>query len=273
MTDQIVTGRYAGRRSDTRLGKRIRLLNWNIARGQNLAGVMDVIRHEQPDICVLQEVDLNAKRTGRRNLADVLAAQFDFDYAFGIEFEELSQGAQSDPAFQGQAIFARCQIDAPRIVRFGAQTDFWRPRWFLPQWQAFQRRRGGRMALVAQLLVGHIHLVVYDLHLESKGDDNLRLWQLSEVVWDSLQYPANMPVLIAGDLNTRNMPSPLLDYLLTAGFRDSFEGSPSRHTKPSGKTLDWIFVRGPVTCSGIKVHHEVRASDHYPLSATLTLTV
>ena len=106
-----------------------------------LAGITDFVSGLQPDLCILQEVDLNAKRTGRRHLADQLAARFEFNYVFGVEFEELSQGSKTERAYHGQAVFARYPILAPRILRFSQQSDRWRPRWFLPRWPVFQPRR------------------------------------------------------------------------------------------------------------------------------------
>jgi endonuclease/exonuclease/phosphatase family metal-dependent hydrolase len=272
MFDQILEGQYAAG-CGMRPLKEIRVLSWNIERGLNLPGVFDFVEKQQPDLCIFQEVDLNARRTGRRHIADLLAAHFEFNYVFGVEFEELSQGSEARPAFHGQAVFARCRIAARRILRFSRQSDIWRPRWFLPHWAAFQPRRGGRMALVAELVVGGNRLVVYDLHLESHGDDNLRLWQLSEVVQDSVRYSGDTPIIVAGDLNTRDAPSPLRRYLLAAGFQDACDNRQCRGTKPNGETLDWIFTRGPAICSKTKVHKDTRASDHYPLSTKLTLTV
>jgi endonuclease/exonuclease/phosphatase family metal-dependent hydrolase len=129
------------------------------------------------------------------------------------------------------------------------------------------------MALVAELNIGSSRLVIYDLHLESKGDDDLRLWQLSEVVLDSSRYPYDTPLVVAGDFNTRNIPSPLRDYLLMTGFRDACDGIQRPGTKRNGQRLDWIFVRGPVVCSGTRVHQDAKASDHFPLSTNLTLNV
>ena len=253
--------------------KQMRVLNWNIERGLRLPAVMDFVGSQQPDICIFQEVDLNAKRTGRRDIAYLLAARFKFNYVFGVEFEELSQGSDKEPAFHGQAVLARCRIGASRVLRFSRQSDIWRPRWFLPRWAAFQPRRGGRMALIAELVFGRTRLVVYDLHLESQGDDDLRMSQLTEVVQDSLRYPRETPLIVAGDLNTRSSPSPLRSCLLAAGFVDASAGCDCHGTKRNGRTLDWIFTRGPAFCSGTEVHQEITASDHYPLSTNLTLTV
>jgi len=270
--DDILQGQYAPS-GDTCPIKELRVLNWNIERGLDLPGVMDFVRGQRPDLCIFQEVDLNAKRTGRKHVADVLAAHFQFNYVFGVEFEELSQGSNKERAFHGQAVFARRRIVAPRILRFGRQSGVWHPRWYLPRWSAFQPQRGGRIALIAELDVGRTRLVVYDVHLESQGDDDLRMWQLSEVVHDSLRYSLDTPVMVAGDLNTRGSPSLLRRYLLAAGFQDACEDSRCRGTKPSGHTLDWIFIRGPAVCSGTRVHQEIKASDHYPLLTNLTLTV
>lgn len=269
--DEILIGEHGGQYCAF-ARRPIRVVDWNIERGLKLAGVMEFLERQQPDLCILQEVDLNAKRTGRRDLAHDLAARFGFNYVFGIEFEELSQGSPAERAFSGQAVLARCRIGRPRILRFSAQSGIWRPRWFLPHWPVFQPRRGGRMALVVEMPAGPRPLVVYDLHLESQADENVRLWQLSEVVQDAGQYPLDTPVIVAGDMNTRESPSLLSEYLLTAGFQDAGEGSPRRGTKPNGKTLDWIFIRGPVVCTETKIHQDVRVSDHYPLSTKLTLT-
>jgi endonuclease/exonuclease/phosphatase family metal-dependent hydrolase len=271
MPDRIVQGGYVDRRYDSGQTGRIRILNWNIEGGRKLPGVMDVIRREQPDVCIFQEVDRFARRTGRQHVADVLASHFEFNYVFGVAFEELSQGSKTAPAFQGQAVLARCPITSPRILRFRRQSDVWHPRWYLPQWPVFQPRYGGRIALVAELALRGVRLVIYNLHLESHGQDDLRLWQLSEAVYDSFRYSLRTPVIIAGDLNTRNEPSPLEAYLLASGFRNAYEGYLRRGTKPGGHTLDWIFVRGPAICSGTRVHRDVRASDHYPLSTNVTL--
>jgi endonuclease/exonuclease/phosphatase family metal-dependent hydrolase len=58
-----------------------------------------------------------------------------------------------------------------------------------------------------------------------------------------------------------------------AGFQDAI-AAPRTPTTPShrlfepGRRIDWAFIRGPLRASG-KVHSQVRASDHYPISFTL----
>ena len=45
-------------------------------------------------------------------------------------------------------------------------------------------------------------LVIYNLHLESRTNEDGRLLQLEEFLRDAVRYPASTPVIIAGDLNT-----------------------------------------------------------------------
>jgi endonuclease/exonuclease/phosphatase family metal-dependent hydrolase len=269
----------------------VRLLDWNIERGLKLEGVMELIEREKPDICFLQEVDLNVRRTHYKNVAEELARRFQLNYVLGIEFQELGQAFASSPAYQGQAIVSRLPIRSPRILRFRHQTDFWAPRWYLPNWSLFQRRLGGRMALVAEMEINGRKVIVYDVHLESRLPESGRLQQLGEIFSDITQYPADTPILIAGDLNTRGVPQ-LMQYLKRAGFRDAVSSTqataPSREPAPltiigplvppfirnrsrlEHPFLDWILARGPLRFDEGRVHQDVTASDHYPLSVTMS---
>jgi hypothetical protein len=59
------------------------------------------------------------------------------NYAFGREFEELSQGSSGSPAYHGQATLSRWPLSNARLIRFREQSHFWRPRWYLPRSQPF----------------------------------------------------------------------------------------------------------------------------------------
>src|SRR5271165_873656 len=127
---------------------RVRLVDWNIDRGLKLAGIIEFLESADPDLILLQEVDLNARRTHRLNIAREIAQKLRMNYVFGREFEELTQGSQASPAYHGQATLSRWPLPSSRILRFRQQSDFWRPRWFLPDMEPFQERIGGRIALV-----------------------------------------------------------------------------------------------------------------------------
>lgn len=268
----------------------LKLLVWNINRGLQLSAITDAIQRGEHDVCIFQEVDLNARRTHRSNVAEELARRFKLNYVFGAEFQELSQGSRSSPAYHGQATLTGLPIRSQRILRFTHQTDYWKPRWYLPNWTVFQRRMGGRMALVVDLNVDGKTLVIYNAHLESKISEEGRLLQLEEILADMARYPPETPIILAGDLNTKSESSLLTRRLKQMGFQNSIESVvPTTRLKSGrsglslarwffpfskrrkGREKDWIFVRGPLQFEDGKVHGDILASDHYPLSVKVTL--
>jgi endonuclease/exonuclease/phosphatase family metal-dependent hydrolase len=272
---EIVTGNFAPFRWVLWPPGSLRIVDWNIDRGLQLSAVIDFLASTDADILILQEVDLNARRTQRLNVAEEIARKLHMDYVFGREFQELVQGSKNSPAYHGQAILARWPISNPRLIRFARQSHFWQPHWFVPRIEPFQERLGGRIALVADINVAGSKLVTYNLHLESRGHDDLRLSQVEEVLSDAARHDLQCPVLVAGDFNldaSKNAPA---SAFTSAGFHDAIVAprtptTPARGLFESGRRIDWAFIRGPVRASSGRVHNQVNASDHYPLSFTLS---
>src|ERR1035438_6441858 len=248
-----------------------RILSWNIDRGQHFKGIVAAMRETHPDLCIFQEVDLGARRTHGEDVAQELAKTFGMNYTFAPEFRELGQSTAEGPAYHGQAILTHLPIRASRILRFTHQSGFWKPRPLLiSSLPIMQRRVGGRIALVNELDRNGNLLVVYNLHLESRATEHGRLLQLDEVLADAQKYPAGTPVIVAGDLNTMSRHSPLFPRMREAGYSSCF-GERRIRTHIIIGALDWIFVRGPITCEGAEVHSDFHASDHFPISAELHL--
>lgn len=247
----------------------LKVLVWNIDRGYRLEEVTAAIRNQNPDLCLLQEVDRNARRTRRKDIAAELARTLNMNVVYGDAFEELGQGTREDSAHQGQAILATSRLEETRVLRFARQTRFWEPRPYLPSW-FIQRRVGGRIALASELKLDRRTVVVYDLHLESRGFGYTRFAQLEEVLADAKRYPMNTPIILAGDLNTKYVRERFVNLLENAGFHNCF-GESRQKTHHIMFTLDWIFVRGPVKIESARVHKEVHVSDHYPLTANLRI--
>ena len=262
----VRTGSYA-HSPDARAA--VRVLNWNIDRGKHLDGIEAMIRDSRPDLCLFQEVDLGARRTRGKDIAQQLAERFRMNYAFAPEFRELSQGTAEGPAYHGQAILTRLPIRSSRILRFAHQSGFWQPhRLLISRVPLLQRREGGRIALVNELDNGGKLLAVYNLHLESRGSEQGRLVQLEEVLADAERYGQSAAVIIAGDLNTKSRRSPLIARLREAGYSSCF-GERRIRTHIWIGALDWIFVRGTVECAESQVHRGIHASDHFPITAEL----
>jgi endonuclease/exonuclease/phosphatase family metal-dependent hydrolase len=270
--NEITTGNFAPPRLQLWPPQSIRVVSWNIDRGLRLPEIADFLASQEANLLILQEVDLNARRTHYLNIAEELAYKLGMNYVFGREFEELTQGSRTSPAYHGQAVLSRWRLKNPRLIRFRAQSSFWRPRWFLPRVAPFQERLGGRIALVTEVDVMGKPFVIYDLHLESRGNDDLRVAQLREVLNDAAA--SRITPILAGDLNFDVSQGPAAILLQRAGFRGVF-GQSRVYTRPAHnflsnpRSIDWALVSGPVKASQPKVHSTVTASDHYPISFTL----
>jgi endonuclease/exonuclease/phosphatase family metal-dependent hydrolase len=252
----------------------MRVVVWNIERGLQLQSVIDFLRQANPDVVLLQEADLNARRTHHLNIAREIAEKLKMNYVFGREFQELTQGSPASPAYHGQATLSRWPLSNPRVIRFRTQSNFWRPRWYLPRMELLQERLGGRMALVCDVNVAGQRIVAYNLHLESRGNDLLRRAQLFEVLNDSQKHASELPVIVAGDMNLDVSQGDVLELIRQAQFRNAFAEGESTPTAPSsllhrGRPIDWILTGGPVHDTDARVHQSVSASDHFPLSLTL----
>jgi endonuclease/exonuclease/phosphatase family metal-dependent hydrolase len=273
--EEIETGNFAALRWLFFPPDSIRGVNWNIDRGLKLRGIIEFLASAKADIILLQEADLNARRTHHINVAKEIAQRLEMNYVFGREFQELTQGSKTSPAFHGQATLSRWPLSNSRIIRFQKQSNFWRPHWFLPEVAPFQERIGGRLALVSEVNIAGKTIVSYNLHLESRGDNPLRCSQLDEVLEDARQYNWETPILLAGDFNLDVSQMPAGTSISRAQFQDAFANQNVPTTPGSflehGRIIDWIFTRGRVRVSQPQVHRSVSASDHYPLSASLAI--
>ena len=269
--DEVIAENFAPFRWFTWPRSSIRVLDWNIDRGLQLPAIVDFLGDLNADILLLQEVDINARRTHRLNIAREIAKKLRLNYVFGREFVELAQGSKANPAWHGQATLSRWQISGPRVIHFQRQSNFWKPRWFLPKMEPFQERLGGRIALAAEIEITGVSLVSYNLHLESRANDALRLSQLEEVVHDANAFDSTHPLVLAGDLNLNASRLGVTDVLGRGGFRDAaptarVPTTPARHLLESGRHIDWAFVRGPLEVKSAQVHSSIKASDHFPIS-------
>jgi len=273
--DQIISGRFAPLRFQLWPRDSFRIVNWNIERGLRFNRVVEFLKACKADLILLQEVDLNARRTHHLDVAREIAQSLQMNYVFAREFQELTQGSRTSPAYHGQATLSPWPLSNPRILRFQKQSNFWRPHWFLPEVSPFQERTGGRLALVVEVSVAGNVTITYNLHLESRGEDELRGSQLNETFEDARRYDSDMPILLAGDLNIDMSTGPAATAISEARFQDAFANQhvttrPAHSFLGHGRIIDWIFTRGPIRSSQPQVHRSVTASDHFPLSINLT---
>jgi endonuclease/exonuclease/phosphatase family metal-dependent hydrolase len=72
------------------------------------------------------------------------------------------------------------------------------------------------------------------------------------------------PIVIAGDFNTkyRHSMREVVQELTHAGYENAFGGRQQRTHVIIG-ALDYIFVRGPIRVSDVKVRKDLHGSDHF----------
>ena len=276
-TNEIIAENFAPNQWLSWPRNSIRVVDWNIDRGLKLPEIINFLGDSNADIFLLQEVDIDAHRTRRLNVAQKIARKLRLNYVFGQEFVELTQGSKTSPAYHGQATLSRWKMSNSSIIHVQRQSDFWKPRWFKPKLQAFQERLGGRIALVSEIDVQGLPIVAYNLHLESRSDDDLRLAQLNEALQHAAACDPAHLLILAGDFNLNASKPRASELLARAGFHDAVPTAhvattPHRHWLEPGRHIDWAFVRGPSQPNAGKVLTSVKASDHYPISFELRLS-
>lgn len=247
----------------------IRVIDWNIHKGHRLDRIVNVLRKHAPDICMLQEVDRHVKRTRGVDISAELGKQLGMHHHFEPAFEELGQAAGDQPAEDGQAFLSKTPLRKVRVLRFEHQSAFWMPRPYLPKWSIMQRRKGGRIALIAEIEKAGKRVVLYNLHLESRNV-SIRRAQLAEAIADARRYPPDTRVIFGGDLNSVFHPDHYKVELETAGYTSCLAEKALRTHVVFG-ALDWIFVRGPLACPQAGVIRGTKASDHDPVWANISL--
>jgi endonuclease/exonuclease/phosphatase family metal-dependent hydrolase len=242
----------------------LRVVSWNIARGTQFQRVLDVLVGLDADVYALQEVDWACHRSGDRKIARDLAGALDLHWVFAGEFQEIGEGRHGQAALTGQAILSRYPIGEASVLRFASQATL---RWSL---DPFQPRRGGRIVLRARS--GGV--VIYNAHIESARNDRFRDRQVNEMLTDYIRtHGAAEPLILAGDLNTGPpLRSPVVQSIIREGLTDALgHANESRQTSVRhAHPLDWLFVKHLDSRGGLVFHHG-KASDHYPLRATLTI--
>lgn len=249
--------------------RQIDVATWNIDHGSHLDEIASELERNPASLLLLQEVDYDDARSGGKDVALALARRLHLNFAYGIEFEELSQ-ERGRPAYIGQATLTRLPVQHVRILRFQHQSGFWKPHGWIPSGlPLFQRRLGGRLALVTELQFAGRTLVVYNAHLESRSFGRIQDEQIDEMLADLKRYPPDTAVILGGDLNTKYLPSRFLRKLQNAGFQ-SATGERIERTHTIAMALDWIFARGPIKVVQGRVRRDMNGSDHYPVYAELT---
>lgn len=285
-------------------GRPVRILAWNIGRGFAPERIADTIHGLQPDIACLQEVDWGNRRTGGRDVLQIVAERTGMLGLYGIEFLEVPAPGRprrlAGGGATGNALLCRIEPKACFRIEPPSELDWEHAaedRKLPPRVRARvrrERRIGRRFALAAEFDFGGARFVVASVHFEDKlGGTSGRFRQFQSIVEaiDARRRNSDATVVVAGDFNTfdsavARLVTPDTDatalgrpkgtseaawwkraLLPPTGFADPFHVAAWTFRVPAvfRAKLDWITVRnGRVRDCG---SGPFSSSDHRPIWA------
>jgi endonuclease/exonuclease/phosphatase family metal-dependent hydrolase len=221
----------------------LRIMTYNIRHGaeSDLEAIADVIRLEEPDLVGLQEVDVDADRSGNVDQASRLSQLTGMASVFRSALTFGSGG------YYGLALLSRFPILSASKVELTSPGE-------------------QRILLTAEILTDHTTLNIAVTHLGLGAE---RIDQASEIVavLTGLEY-----VILMGDMNA--VPSAPEMQTLVAAFADVWlqGGVGDGYTIPVNvptRRIDYILL-GPEWPSATEAHvPSTTASDHLPVVATV----
>ena len=238
----------------------IKILQYNIRwrSGDDLTTLIRLFR-EDPEIgnakiLALQEVDRDKKRSGNNNTAKMIADELGMHYVWAAP----PTAKPTDEEETGVAILSVYPLtDVQRIV--------------LPNKGPNGR---SRVALGATVEINNRRWRIYSAHTETRIAVSKKLEQFKAVLDDLAHYPANMPAIIMGDLNTwePNADGKTSKFFLDAGLKTPFGGEATFRRRvlfvPIELKLDWVWLRG-LEAASFGIDRKVEVSDHFPLWTNL----
>ncbi|MCA9244715.1 MAG: endonuclease/exonuclease/phosphatase family protein [Phycisphaerales bacterium] len=259
MIDRQAESGAAGATRESKAGARLgfRLLTYNIHKAIGVDRRFDpdrigsVIRHYDPDIALLQEVDRYAPRSGRLDLASHLANLLDHRHRAVSMNVHLKQGRYGNATLTRFPISRQYHIDL---------TISWR------------KRRGAQHT---RIHVRNGHMVrtvdVFNVHLGLSARERNRQVRMLLESPDVRRLGADDAVIVAGDVNDwRGLLPPLMENEGGFRFARAATGRPIRtfpSYAPTG-ALDRVFFRGPLSVTHVarsRLSVARVASDHLPL--------
>ena len=256
----LESGKSANVRQQSSSPTEIKILQYNIRwrSGDDLKTLIKLFQDDpeigNAKILALQEVDRNKKRTGNNNTAKMIADELGMHYVWAAP----PTAKPNEEEETGVAILSVYPLsDVQRIV--------------LPNKGPNGR---SRVALGATVEINNQRWRVYSAHTETRIPVSKKLEQFKAVLDDLAHYPANMPAIIMGDLNTwePNADGKTSRFFLDAGLKTPFGGEATFKRRvlfvPIELKLDWVWLRG-LEAASCGIDRKVEVSDHFPLWTNL----
>jgi endonuclease/exonuclease/phosphatase family metal-dependent hydrolase len=258
--DLLESGKAVNVRQQSSSPAEIKILSYNIRwrSGDDLKTLIKLFQTDpeigNAKILALQEVDRRKKRSGNNNTAKMIADELGMHYVWAAP----PTPKPGDEEETGVAILSVYPLsDVQRIV--------------LPHKGPNGRRR---VALGATVELENRRWRVYSAHSETRIAVSKKLEQFKALLDDLAHYPANMPAIIMGDLNTwePNADGKTSKFFLDAGLKTPFGGEATFRRRvlfvPLELKLDWVWLRG-LEAASCGIDRKIEVSDHFPLWTNL----
>jgi len=144
---------------------------FNAARGRHWLHAAPLL--QDADVIILNEMDVGMARSDQQHTTRLLAHLLHMNYAWGLEFVELTSGTRQEQAatghlpnfrgLHGNAFLTRCHISEPVIFRDPVGKYFSDDRIPLNAY-GYEKRLGGRMGLFGRIQLDGMELVIGSTH-------------------------------------------------------------------------------------------------------------
>jgi endonuclease/exonuclease/phosphatase family metal-dependent hydrolase len=241
-------------------------MTWNIHHGEGMDKTIDVgriaelITEQHVDIVAIQEVDRGVERSKKIDIITKLADITGMTYAFGKTIDY--QGGD-----YGNAFLTRFPIFEERNTMY----------------RKFPEAEQRGVLLLVLGIIGE-EVVVANTHLDSQGNDSLRIASVNDLK-SILKGYSSRPIILCGDFN--DIPSSRVVTQLKEEYLDAWElaGTWEGYTFPSDvpkKRIDYLFTNSSRKSDSTSAAIHLRplsarivrslASDHLPLLVEFELS-
>lgn len=220
-------------------GRTLKIIEFNAERGRRWLESAELLK--EADIIILNEMDIGMARSDQQHTTRLLAFYLGMNYVWGLEFIELTLGDRGDRqsiypseknffGLHGNAILSKCQISNTTIFRNQVGSYFAKQPNNVNA-QGLERRLGGRMILLGQIVFSGITVVLGSVH-KLNGYQN-----------EVSSYMNGSPAIIAGDQDSSFCKSVGLETVV----------SDSKHNTWPATCSSLGDHRGDNICSNMKV--------------------
>lgn len=238
--------------------KPLKLMTYNIQIGRdvnhsecNLDRTAAAIARVNPDIVSLNEVDVNANRTGNLDMPEILGGKLAMNYIFGA-------ARTMEPGSYGNAVLSRLPLTLMEVYQIPSTPD------------------ESRSATIVHI-GGETPFYLVTTHFSYQGDEdteNIRV-QATEAITSRIVEKGYMPAILMGDLNS-TPEGMVLPKLRELGWKIANDADLTSKSYPADNPrvlLDYIaaYPGESVEFSGYMVVDEPEASDHRPVYAEVKI--